>query len=67
MSGELIASVLFYVSPGNITFIYEYVTIAGEGLQNFDLFSALLTLEHMGAFIVPRLLWHKASVFAVSF
>jgi hypothetical protein len=39
------------------------VTIAGEGLQNLGLCSALRAFEQGGIFIVPHLLWHRTSVF----
>jgi hypothetical protein len=42
------------------------VTIAGEGLQNLGLCSALRAFEQGGIFIVPHLLWHGTSVFPVS-
>jgi hypothetical protein len=35
---------------------YGDVTIAGEGLQNLDLCSALMAFEQGGIFIVPHLL-----------
>jgi hypothetical protein len=44
----------------------EDFTIAGEGLQNFGLCSALRAFEQGGIFIVPHLLRHGASVFPVS-
>ena len=37
--------------------------IAGETLQNFDLFWALIPIEQWGFFSVPHLLWHGASVY----
>jgi hypothetical protein len=46
--------------------IYGDVTIAGEGLQNLGLCSALRAFEQRGIFIVPHLLRHGASVFPVS-
>jgi hypothetical protein len=42
------------------------VTIAGEGLQNLGLCSALRAIEQGGIFIVPHLLRHGTSVFLVS-
>jgi hypothetical protein len=42
------------------------VTIAGEGLLNFGLCSALKAFVQGGIFIVPHLLCHGASVFSVS-
>jgi hypothetical protein len=38
------------------------VTIAGEGLQNFGLCSALRVFEQGGIFIVPHLMWHETLV-----
>jgi hypothetical protein len=38
-------------------------TIAGEGLQNLGLCSALRAFEEGGIFIVPHLLWHWARFF----
>jgi hypothetical protein len=38
------------------TYLYEDVTIAGEGLQNLSLCSALRAFEQGGIFIVPHLL-----------
>jgi hypothetical protein len=45
---------LFYVLLKNISLIN--VTIAGEGLQNLGLCSALRAFEQGGIFIVPHLL-----------
>jgi hypothetical protein len=45
--------------------IYGDITIAGEGLQNLGLCSALKAFEQGGIFIVPHLLWHGTSVFPV--
>jgi hypothetical protein len=42
---------LFYVLLKNISLL-----IAGEGLQNIGLFSALRAFEQGGIFIVPHLL-----------
>jgi hypothetical protein len=42
------------------------ITIAGKGLQNLGLCSALRAFEQGGIFIVPHLLWHRTSVFPVS-
>jgi hypothetical protein len=47
--------------------LYGEVTIAGEGLQNLGLCSALRAFEQGGIFIVPHLLWHGASVLQFSF
>jgi hypothetical protein len=46
--------------------LYGDVTIAGEGLQNLGLCSALRDFEQGGIFIVPHLLWHGTSDFLVS-
>jgi hypothetical protein len=46
--------------------LYGDVTIAGEGLQNLGLCSALRAFEQGGIFIVQHLLWHGTSVFPVS-
>jgi hypothetical protein len=45
---------------------YGNVDIAGEGLQNLGLCSALRAFEQGAIFIVPHLLWHGTSVFPVS-
>jgi hypothetical protein len=45
---------------------YGDVTIAGEGLQNLGLCSALRAFEQRGIFIVSHLLRHGVSVFPVS-
>jgi hypothetical protein len=37
------------------------VTIAGKGLQNVELFSALRAFVYGGILIVPHLLWHESS------
>ena len=42
---------------------YGDVTIVGDGLQSFDLCSALMSFEQWGFFSVPHLLWHGASVY----
>jgi hypothetical protein len=47
----LIDYLRFYVPLNNIS-----LTIAGEGLQNFGLCSALKAFEQGGIFIVPHLL-----------
>jgi hypothetical protein len=39
----------------NIIHLYGDVTIADEGLQNLDLWSALRAFEQGGIFIVPQL------------
>jgi hypothetical protein len=63
----LFVYLLFYVPLKNFSRIfYGDVTIVGERLQNLGLCSALRAFEQGGIFIVPRLLWHGASVFPVS-
>jgi hypothetical protein len=53
----LIDYLLFYVPLKNISLtVYGDVTIAGEGLQNLGLCSALRAFEQGGIFIVPHLL-----------
>jgi hypothetical protein len=47
---------LFITSRSRIFHLYGDVTIAGEGLQNFGLCSALRAFEQGGIFIVPHLL-----------
>jgi hypothetical protein len=61
----LIDYLRFYV-PLSIFHLYGDVTIAGEGLQNLGLCSALRAFEQGGIFIMPHLLWHGTSVFPVS-
>jgi hypothetical protein len=46
--------------------LYGDFTIAGEGLQNLGLCSALMAFEQGGIFIVPHLLCHGTSIFPVS-
>jgi hypothetical protein len=60
----LIYYLRFYVPLKN--FSLRDVTIAGEGLQNLGLCSALRALEQGGIFIVRHLQWHGTSVFPVS-
>jgi hypothetical protein len=55
-----------FTSLSRIFHLYGDVTIAGEGLQNLGLCSALRAFQQGGNFIVPHLLWHGASVFPVS-
>jgi hypothetical protein len=55
-----------FMSCSRIFHLYGDVTIAGEGLQNLGLCSALKAFEQGGIFIVPHLLWHGTSVFPVS-
>jgi hypothetical protein len=50
----LINYLRFYVPLKNISLIWS--EIAGEGLQNLDLCSALMAFEQGGIFIVPHLL-----------
>jgi hypothetical protein len=55
--------------PAQEFFTYKLhgdVTIAGEGLQNLGLYSALRAFEQGGIFIVPHPLRHGTSVFPVS-
>jgi hypothetical protein len=61
----MIALLIIYcfTSWSRIFYLYRGVTIAGEGLQNFGLCSALRAFEQGGIFIVLHLLWHEASVF----
>jgi hypothetical protein len=50
-------------------FMSRTVTIAGERLQNFDLYLVLRAVEQEGIFIMfimSHLLWHRTSVFPVS-
>jgi hypothetical protein len=55
-----------FTSRSRIFHLYGDVTIAGEGLQNLGLCSALMAFEQGRIFIVPHLLWHGTSVFPVS-
>jgi hypothetical protein len=55
-----------FTSCSRIFHLYGDFTIAGEGLQNLGLCSALKAFEQGGIFIVPHLLWHGTSVFPVS-
>jgi hypothetical protein len=50
-----------FTSRSRIFHIYRDITIAGEGLENLGLCSALKALEQGG----PHLLWHGTSVFPV--
>jgi hypothetical protein len=43
-------------SHSRIFHLYGDVTIAGEGLQNLGIYSALKAFEQGGIFIVPHLL-----------
>jgi hypothetical protein len=45
-----------FASRSRIFHLYGDVTIAGEGLQNLGLCSALRAFEQGGIFIVPHLL-----------
>jgi hypothetical protein len=61
--------IIYCFTPrSRIIHLYGDVTIAGEGLQNLGLCSALRAFEQGGIFIVPHLLymWYGASVFSVS-
>jgi hypothetical protein len=58
--------IYWFMSRSRIFHWYEDVTIAGEGLQNWGLSSALRAIKQGGIIIVPYLLWHGASVFQVS-
>jgi hypothetical protein len=55
-----------FTSRSRIFHLCGDVTIAGEGLQNLGLCSALRAFEQGGIFVVPHLLWHGTSVFPVS-
>jgi hypothetical protein len=56
-----------FTSRSRIFHLYgDVITIAGEGLQNLGLCSALRAFEQGGIFIVPHLLCHGASVFPIS-
>jgi hypothetical protein len=54
-----------FTSRSRIFHLYGDVTIAGEGLQNWGLCSALRAFEQGLIFIVPHPLWHETSVFSV--
>jgi hypothetical protein len=56
-----------FTSHSRIFHLYGDVNITDEGLQNFDLCSALRAFEQGGIFIVPHPLWHGTSDFPVSF
>ena len=55
-----------FTSRSRIFHLHGDVTIAGEGLQNLGLCSALRAFEQGVVFIVLHLLWHGALVFTVS-
>jgi hypothetical protein len=55
-----------FTSRSRIFHLYGDITIAGEGLQNLGLWSALRAFEKGGILIVPHLLWHRTSVLPVS-
>jgi hypothetical protein len=55
-----------FVSRSRIFHLYRDVTIAGEGLQNLGLCSALGAIEQGGIFIVPHILWQGTMDFPVS-
>jgi hypothetical protein len=52
-----------FTSRSRIFHLYEDVIIAGEGLQNLGLCSALRAFEQGEIFIVPHLLWHGPPFF----
>jgi hypothetical protein len=54
----LIGPIYCLTSHSKIFHWYGDVTIAGEGLQNLGICSALRAFEHEGIFIVPHLLCH---------
>ena len=41
------------------------ITIIGKELQSIGLWSALIAFEQGGIFIVPQLMWHRASVLLI--
>jgi hypothetical protein len=53
-------------SRSRLFYLYGDVTIAGEGMQNLRLCSALRAFKQGGICIVQHLLWHGTSVFPVS-
>jgi hypothetical protein len=55
-----------FTSHSRIFHLYGEVTITGKGLKNLSLCATLRAFQHGGIFIVPHLLWHRASVFPVS-
>jgi hypothetical protein len=56
-SNEYIIMIIYsFTSRSRIFHVYGDVTIAGEGLQNLGLCSALRAFEQRGIFIVPHLL-----------
>jgi hypothetical protein len=55
-----------FTSRSRSFYLYRDVTIAGEGLQNLGICSALRAFEQGGIFIVPHLLWNGTSVFPFS-
>jgi hypothetical protein len=66
--GYVYHSLTMYWSSRSRSFhLYGDVTIAGEGLQNLGLCSALRAFEQGGIFTVPHLLWHGTSVLPVSY
>jgi hypothetical protein len=48
--------IIYFASRSRIFHFYGDVTIAGEGLQNLGLCSALMAIEKGGIFIVPHLM-----------
>lgn len=57
----------FLTSLSKIFLSYRHVTIAGVGLQNPGLFSALTAFVKEVICIVPHLQWDGASFFAIPF
>jgi hypothetical protein len=53
---KIVLFIYCFTSRSRIFHLYKDVTIAGEGLQNLDLCSALKAFEQGGIFIVPHLL-----------
>jgi hypothetical protein len=66
LSLEWLMIIYGFTSRWKIFHLYGDVTIAGEGLQNLGLCSALRAFEQGGIFIVLHLLWQGTSVFTVS-
>ena len=57
---------LFFIPVRHILLSYGDVIAATEGLQNLGLLLMKMAFEQGGIFIVPHLLLHGVSVFAVS-
>jgi hypothetical protein len=66
LSIEWLIIIYGFTSRWKIFHLYGDVTIAGEGLQNLGLCSALRAFQQGGIFVVLHLLWHGTSVFTVS-